>query len=114
MKAVLILLVIGLAISSGCVSQGGEPPVGNGPEDAKAKCIYLCQFEKASGTDLSEGPCLSDDNPDWEVGNWVCDVAHDPRQDVDDSPENQCEEYISGQAQHFVEVDAECNFIKSL
>jgi hypothetical protein len=44
---------------------------------------------------------------------WVADVAHDPRQDVYDQPENQCEAYRSGDADHFVELDPEGEFIRS-
>ena len=43
----------------------------------------------------------------------VADVAHDPRQPVDDDPANQCEEHPSGEADHFVELDPEGNFIRS-
>ncbi|MBN2042652.1 MAG: hypothetical protein JW754_02500 [Candidatus Aenigmarchaeota archaeon] len=112
MKFGLILLVLGLVLASGCVSS--EPPVGNSPEDAKAKCVYLCQFEKARGTDLTNGPCISDGSDDWEVPDWVCDVAHDPRLAVDNLMENQCEDFRNGRANHFVEVNPECNFIKSV
>lgn len=116
MKLALILLVLGLVLVSGCTTQSTDtsPPVGNSPEEAETKCVYLCAFEKARGTDLSNGPCLSDGNPDWEVEGWVCDVAHVPRLPVDDLPENQCGEFRNGQASHFVEVDPDCNFIKSV
>jgi hypothetical protein len=44
---------------------------------------------------------------------WVADMAHDPRQDVDDDPENQCAAYREGKADHFVELDPEGEFIRS-
>jgi hypothetical protein len=44
--------------------------------------------------------------------DWVADVAHDPRQDVDDRPENQCSQYRSGEAD-LVELDPEGNYIRS-
>jgi hypothetical protein len=63
---------------------------------------------KARGVDMSPGPCLG-----VIKEGWVADVAHDPRQDVDDEPENQCEAYRSGDADHFVELDPEGEFIRS-
>ena len=50
--------------------------------------------------DFAAGPCLG-----VVVAGWVADVAHDPREAVDDRPENQCEAYRSGEADHFVELD---------
>ena len=62
----------------------------------------------------ANGPCLSDNNPDWNITDWVCDVAHSPRQPVDDLSENQCQAFRNGQAHHFVEVDPSCNFIRAI
>lgn len=64
---------------------------------AKARLRYnQAIFQKQ---DLSSGPCLGKIADDW-----VLDVAHLPRQDVDNDPANQCAEYRSGKAHHFVEV----------
>ena len=109
MKWVFTLLA-GVLLVSGCVQQGGQEGV-SPEEQAKTKCIELCE---GSAIDLSDGPCLSDDNPNWDVEGWVCDVAHSPRQDVDNRPENQCREFREGKASHFVEVDPECEFIKAV
>jgi hypothetical protein len=57
---------------------------------------------------MTNGPCLGLIKPDW-----VADVAHDPRQPVDDDPANQCPEYRSGEVGHFVELDPEGNYIRS-
>lgn len=63
---------------------------------------------KTAGGDLSNGPCLSNEiAPDW-----VCDVAHSPRAAADDNPANQCPEY-GASANHFVEVDKNCNVIQT-
>lgn len=40
-------------------------------------------------------------------------LAHDPRQEVDDRPENQCEAYRSGEAGRFVELDPDGNLIRA-
>ena len=73
---------------------------------AKAKQAYA--DAKASGVDLSAGPCLGVIAPDW-----VVDVAHDPRQDVDDDPANQCAAYRTGEVRHFVELDPAGKLIRS-
>jgi hypothetical protein len=43
----------------------------------------------------------------------VADVAHDPRTEADDDPANQCEEYRSGEVDHFVELDPDGNLIRT-
>ena len=73
---------------------------------ASAKRAY--DAAKARGVDMANGPCLGTVAPDW-----VADVAHDPRQAVDDDPANQCAAYRSGEAHHFVELDRDGNVIRS-
>jgi hypothetical protein len=95
MKALILLLAVVLVL--GCTQEKGVT------ELAEEKCISLCK----QTTDLSKGPCLSNEiAPDW-----VCDVAHYPRQAVDNLPANQCEGFRNGSAHHFVEVDTSCNTI---
>jgi len=104
MKLTISLILLAVLIA-GCVQQSTNQSV----IDA---CISLCNSIKST-KDLSNGPCLSDNNPNWNINDWVCDVAHSPRQDVDDLPENQCSAYGEGKASHFVEVDISCNLIKT-
>jgi len=73
--------------------------------DPAIKCSELCKEQK----NLTNGPCLTEG---WDVDDWVCDVASNPREEVDNLPENQCKAYREGKASHFVEVDEECNIIK--
>ena len=80
--------------------------------DPIEECIKLCSSVKGK-INLTAGPCLSDDNPEWKVEDWVCDVAHWPRQPIDNLPENQCKDFREGKAHHFVEVDENCNFIRA-
>lgn len=121
-KELLVLTAVALTLFSGCVGQSGEggTPAGTeatAEETAVSKCKELCQSALAEGRDLSNGPCLSDDNPEWDVSGWVCDVAHKPRQPVDNQRENQCDEwwegYNKGNPPKFVEVSPECGFIKT-
>lgn len=72
-----------------------------------ARQVY--QAKKAEGVDFSSGPCLTD----ALLEGWVVDVAHNPRQDIDDLPENQCANFRNGTAKHFVELDTEGNLIRA-
>jgi len=74
-------------------------------------CIQACETALQENHDLSAGPCLLDpetDNPDW-----VCDVAHQPRQSSDNLLENRCASFAAGRAHHFVEVTPACQLISS-
>ena len=66
---------------------------------------------QASGQDLSTGPCISESLPG--LPDWVADVAHDPRQSIDDQPANQCQRFRSGQAHHFVELNVDGRLIRA-
>lgn len=122
MKKVFILILI-LPLLVGCtktVQEAVDAGTGIGAiekklqadgELAKINCIELCQAKWLEGADLSNGPCLG--NPIAGLENWVCDVAHQPRQAVDNKPTNQCSAFRTGQTKHFVEVDEDCNWIKS-
>jgi len=104
------LLVISLALVvflSGCITTEKETDL----EKIKGYCISACEAERKNGIDLSNGPCLL--NPMPENPDWVCDVAHDPRQSADDLPENQCSAFRESISHHFVEVTPECNFIRA-
>jgi len=44
---------------------------------------------------------------------WVLDLVHNPRQPIDDLPENQCNSFVEGRSKHFVELDIEGDLIKA-
>ncbi len=88
-----------------------EKKVGAVADVAKTQCVELCRGAQREELDLSAGPCLG--NPIPNMADWVCDVAHNPRQDVDNKTENQFSAFRDGTAKHFVEVDGNCNFIKN-
>jgi len=100
MRPTLAALALALAVA-GC---GGA----DADEETIALAKQAYERAKAQGVDMTNGPCLGIIKP-----GWVADVAHDPRQPVDDDPANQCVEYRSGEADHFVELDPEGNFIRS-
>ena len=100
---VVAALAAALALASAC---GGGP--GDEERDravAAAEKAYVAA--KGRGVSFEDGPCLG-----VIIDGWVADVAHDPRQAVDDRPENQCEAYRSGEADHFVELDPAGNVIR--
>lgn len=108
LSAVIILAII---FASGCVTLKAEDIDKTTPEEY---CILYCKASIQQGQDISAGPCLSDEKEDWPHPDWVCDVAHSPRQDIDDQPENQCKAYRDGKAHHFVEVDTNCDLIRKV
>jgi hypothetical protein len=101
---IVLALVVGVLAGAGC--GGGPDETEDDRAVAAAKDAYA--GAKAEGVDFTDGPCLG-----VIMENWVADVAHDPRQGVDDEPENQCEAYRSGEADHFVELDLDGNLIRA-
>jgi hypothetical protein len=72
-----------------------------------ARFLYAGQGKR----DLRSGPCLSQSLPG--LSDWAVDVAHDPRQPVDDQPANQCRSYRDGQTHHFVELTPNGRLIRA-
>ncbi|MFH0832219.1 MAG: hypothetical protein V1900_00655 [Candidatus Aenigmatarchaeota archaeon] len=99
------ILILALVLISACV-QNSE--VASNEEQIIASCIQLCKQKSIDG--LANGPCLSNDIGSTGDEKWVCDVAHAPRQDVDNLPENQCSSFGSV-AKHFVELNVNCELI---
>lgn len=122
MPALLLLAIISVSGCTQYAQQSQYQPTGNqsqaqqatqeqSPVDITDTCVQACKDALAQGRNLEQGPCLLD--PATENKDWVCDVAHSPRQDVDNLPENQCSSYRSGVAAHFVEVAPDCRFIRT-
>jgi len=104
MKVLPILFMALAVFVSGCTQNTG---VNSEQVRAQTACVLFCKLSAEQGNDLSKGPCLKDDlQPDW-----VCDVVHSPRIDVDDLPENQCPSF-GKTANHFVEVDEYCDVVQ--
>jgi len=117
---VFIILIFFSIFLSGCQKQGQEitnAVTGLGAIDQKiqadkdlaiAQAKELYRQAMLNSEDLSNGPCLSNDL----IPDWVADIAHNPRQAVDNQPENQCSAFREGKAHHFVELDEDGNVIK--
>lgn len=102
-----LFLLLALA---GCRPRGGRPDATSTERDrAVAAAQELYRRKKADGVDMSRGPCLGE-----VLDGWVVDVAHLPRQPIDDAPENQCRAYRNGHVHHFVELDPDGNLIRAL
>ena len=104
----LILFGVVLALA-GC---GGSGRVTVSDQD-KAISAAMIAFHQAqeSGKDLTTGPCLAEHLPG--LSDWAADVAHDPRQPVDNQPANQCSSFQAGQTHHFVELTPEGQLIRT-
>ena len=95
---------------AGCGSSGSNVNP-SGSERAVDEAQAAFRQAQASGLDLSTGPCISESLP--SLPDWVADVAHDPRQPIDDEPANQCQRYRSGEAHHFVELNIDGQLIRA-
>ncbi len=119
----IIILLLTFILSSGCswgerVSEEasnltGLEAVETGKKAAKdiaiSKAKDLFKQKLAEGLDMSNGPCLSNEI----IPDWVVDVAHNPREAIDNQPENQCSAFREGKAHHFVELDPMGNLIRA-
>jgi hypothetical protein len=106
MRLVAIAAVLAFSIA-GC---GGSSGASQGDEDkaiAAAKFLYAGQAKR----DLRNGPCLSESLPG--LSDWAVDIAHDPRQPVDDVPANQCQSFRDGETHHFVELTPDGRLIRA-
>jgi hypothetical protein len=106
MRRSLPLVALALVLAAGC---GGDDDGDEGERERAIAAAYVA-FEEAvaEGRDLADGPCLG-----VVLDNWVADVAHDPREEVDDRPENQCGAYRNGHIEHFVELSPQGILIRA-
>ena len=102
--AVLVLCLAACGRSGGQVQQSARDKA---VDEAQ---VAFTQVQGA-GQDVSAGPCISESLPG--LPDWVADVAHDPRQPIDDEAANQCQRYRSGQANHFVELNVDGKLIRA-
>jgi hypothetical protein len=100
-----------LPLALAACGSSGEGVSQSDREKAVDEAQAAFQQVQASGQDLSAGPCISESLPG--LADWVADVAHDPRESVDDDPANQCRRYRAGDAQHFVELNVDGQLIRA-
>ena len=112
MKKLIIILILSLILINACSNQKISNNFNQQIQEisVEQKCINLCLEELNKNTNLDNGPCLSQEIEE----DWVCDVAHSPRQSIDNIQENQCSSYREDLTHHFVEVTPECGFIRKI
>ena len=110
-----ILLFLSFLLLAGCLQFGTGTPNpslslvrASSPTDT---CVKACRSARVLGQNLDNGPCLLNPIPDEPA--WVCDIAHNPRQAVDDEAANQCPVYADGKADRFVELTPDCELIRT-
>lgn len=122
-KVIIFSTLFCLAILVGCgesistvtdMATGAKPIELKKQSDAEiakvnARKVYETRVMLNPDEDLSNGPCIAEDL----MVDWVADIAHNPRQAVDDLPANQCQNYRNGSAHHFVELDPAGNVIRA-
>ena len=91
------LIIILLVLISGCQSVSEQ--------SVSDICVQAC---KDATKNLEDGPCLLDP---IESSDYVCDVAHNPREEIDNQAEKQCRAYPD-RARHFIEVTPNCEIIR--
>jgi hypothetical protein len=101
------IALVGAAFIAGCGGGGSAGDADKGKAIAAAKFLYAGKAKE----DLSSGPCLSESLPG--VSDWAVDIAHDPRQAVDDQPSNQCASFRDGETHHFVELSPDGKLIRA-
>ena len=107
MRLSLIAGVLLFALLAGCGGSSGASQEDRDKAVAAAKFIYAGKAKE----DLSAGPCLSESMPG--LVRLGVDIAHDPRQAVDDQPANQCQSYRDGETHHFVELTPDGQLIRA-
>lgn len=100
---IILLCLLLFVTAAGCEKPESETLVN--------ECKAACQGALQKSQNLSAGPCLLDP---MSNNNWVCDIAHQPREAIDNLRENQCNSWHNGTATHFIELTPECEFIKAV
>jgi len=105
---IVILTVSAIAVLTdrhnpltGVPTESYKPGLSPELDQAVNQASEVFEEKKKLGVDFSDGPCLTNDL----LPNWVVDLAHNPRLEIDDLPENQCQAFLEGRAKHFVELD---------
>jgi hypothetical protein len=109
--AMAVLTAAFLALGTAGCGGGGSSASQSDRDKAVAEAKAAFGEAQASGEDLSAGPCIAEQLPG--LPDWAADVAHDPRQPVDDQPANQCASYRAGQTHHFVELTPSGQLIRA-
>lgn len=86
-----------------------KPGISKDADRAVNQAVKVYEQKKNLNEDFKNGPCLTNDL----LPGWVVDIAHDPRIQADDLPQNQCQAFLEGRAKHFVELDPDGKVIRA-
>ena len=104
----VILITSFLVMYQGSKDTRYEPGNWTEADTAVNQAKHFFAIRKASGESFTNGPCLSN----ALITGWVADIVHNPRQPIDDLPQNQCPAFSEGRATHVIEMDLDGNIIK--
>lgn len=106
-----LIIIGGIACAPQTKTQNGLGSLSVKGDQARAieEAQKIFSEKRAAGVNMSAGPCLADK----VIDDWAADVAHSPREEVDDLPENQCQSFRDGKVKHFVELDTEGKFLRA-
>src|SRR5204863_6987723 len=83
MRRLALLALVAVAVLAGCGGGGA----GQAERDrAVIGAMQAYRQAKAAGAELDHGPCIAERLPG--LPDWVADVAHSPREPIDDVPAN--------------------------
>jgi hypothetical protein len=111
LRVIPIVLLVASALAIAACGNSGQQVSQSDRDKAVDEAQNAFAQVQAAGQDLSAGPCISESLPG--LPDWVADIAHDPRQSIDDEAANQCQRYRSGQAHHFVELNLDGLLIRA-
>ena len=106
-RSILIALAAVAVLITGCGDDASPDERQQAIEEAENAYADFVSAEK----DVTTGPCIAERLPGLD--DWVADIAHDPRTDVDDDPANQCQRFRDGEASHFVELTPDGELIQA-
>ncbi len=114
-RSVLVILVLMVILGASAIiyiknsnNSTYKPGIWPEADQAVAQAQYFYNQAKDQKVDFKDGPCLSN----ALISGWVLDLAHSPREVLDDLPENQCKAYLEGSAKHFIEMDLQGNLLR--
>lgn len=85
-----------------------KPGISDEADQAVNRAQALYHEKKALGLNFSNGPCLTNDL----LPEWVADIVHNPREEIDELSQNQCQAYREGRSKYFVEMDPDGNLVR--
>jgi len=106
-----LIIIGGIACAPRSLPQqnSGSPLIKGDESRAIEAAQKIFSEKRGAGIDMADGPCLSG----AIIPDWAADVAHYPRQPVDDLSANQCQSFRDGEVGHFVELDTEGKFLRA-